>query len=156
MSTSEFPPSSDPASASRRNFLQQAAGLAAGVSALAETPAAADSKPASSLLPAIKPGMLASINLVGYPGRSFHGVVQGIAWSVRSPAGQELELLPKVDPTLNWARLAQRIPLRIIMLDPPGSDAPYRMGMTAVATITGVPPDGKPLTLSGTSAAVLK
>jgi multidrug efflux system membrane fusion protein len=109
-----------------------------------------------TLLPAIKPGMLASINLVGYPGRSFHGVVQGIAWSVRSPAGQELELLPKVDPTLNWARLAQRIPVRIIMLDPPGSDAPYRMGMTAVATITGVPPDGKPLTLSGMSAAVLQ
>jgi multidrug efflux system membrane fusion protein len=35
-----------------------------------------------TLLPAIKPGMQASINLVGYPGRSFHGVVQGIAWSV--------------------------------------------------------------------------
>ena len=96
-----------------------------------------------TLLPAIKPGMQASVNLVGYPGRSFHGIVQGVAWSVLSPSGQEVGVLPKVDPTLNWARLAQRIPVRII-LDPPTSDAPYRMGMTAVATVTGFPPNGKP------------
>lgn len=106
-----------------------------------------------TLLLAIKPGMRASINLVGYPGRSFPGVVQGIAWSVLSPAGQEIALLPKIDPTLNWARLAQRIPVRIIMLDPPRPDAPYRMGMTAVATVTGFPPNGEPLTLPGMPAA---
>jgi multidrug efflux system membrane fusion protein len=100
-----------------------------------------------TLLPTIKPGMLASINLVGYPGRTFTAVVQGIAWSVLSPAGQEIGLLPKVDPTLNWARLAQRIPVRMVILDPPSPDAPYRMGMTAVATVTGFPPNGKPLTL---------
>lgn len=32
-----------------------------------------------TLLSAIEPGMKAQINLVGYPGRTFHGVVQGIA-----------------------------------------------------------------------------
>jgi membrane fusion protein, multidrug efflux system len=104
-----------------------------------------------TLLPAIKPGMQASINLVGYPGRSFHGVVQGIAWSVLSPARQEIGVLPKVDPTLNWARLAQRIPVRII-LDAPTPDAPYRMGMTAVATVTGFPPNGKPQMVPGMPA----
>ena len=41
-----------------------------------------------TLLPAIEPGMEARVNLVGYPGRTFHGVVQGIAWSVLSPSGQ--------------------------------------------------------------------
>ena len=101
-----------------------------------------------TLLPAIKPGMEASVSLVGYPGRSFHGVVQGIAWSVVSPSRQEVGVLPKVDPTLNWARLAQRIPVRII-LDPPAPDTPYRMGMTAVATIRGFPRDGKPLSVPG-------
>ncbi|HEX3523238.1 MAG TPA: HlyD family secretion protein [Stellaceae bacterium] len=101
-----------------------------------------------TLLPAIEPGMEARVNLVGYPGRTFHGVVQGIAWSVLSPAGQTTGLLPKIDPTLNWARLAQRIPVRII-LDAPPSDAPFRMGMTAVATIIGFPPDGKPLSVPG-------
>ena len=68
-----------------------------------------------TLLPAIEPGMEARVNLVGYPGRTFHGVVQGIAWSVLSPSGQAAGLLPKIDPTLNWARLAQRIPVRIIL-----------------------------------------
>ena len=101
-----------------------------------------------TLLPAIKPGMEARVNLVGDPGRTFHGVVQGIAWSVLSPSGQTVGVLPKVDPTLNWARLAQRIPVRII-LDAPPPDAPFRMGMTAVATITGLPPDGKPLSVPG-------
>jgi multidrug efflux system membrane fusion protein len=105
-----------------------------------------------TLLPAIEPGMEARVDLVGYPGRTFHGVVQGIAWSVLSPSGQATGLLPKIDPTLNWARLAQRIPVRIILYAPP-SDAPFRMGMTAVATITGFPPDGKPLNVPGMPVA---
>jgi membrane fusion protein, multidrug efflux system len=101
-----------------------------------------------TLLPPIKPGMQARVNLVGYPGRTFRGVVQGIAWSVSSPAGQTTELLPRIDPTLNWARLAQRIPVRII-LDASPPDSPFRMGMTAAVTITGFPPDGKPLSIPG-------
>ena len=105
-----------------------------------------------TLLPAIKPGMEARVNLVGDPGRTLHGVVQGIAWSVLSPSGRTTELLPKIDPTLNWARLAQRIPVRII-LDAPPPDASFRMGMTAVATITGFPPDGKPLSVPGMPVA---
>jgi multidrug resistance efflux pump len=108
-----------------------------------------------TLLLAIKPGMEVSVSLVAYPGRSFHGVVQGIAWSVLSPSGQEVGVLPKVDPTLNWARLAQRIPVRII-LDSPNPDAPYRMGMTAVATITGFPADGKLLTVPKMPTAGVK
>jgi len=105
-----------------------------------------------TLLPAIEPGMEARVNLVGYPGRTFHGVVQGIAWSILSPSGQTVGVLPKIDPTLNWARLAQRIPVRII-LDAPAPGAPFRMGMTAVATITGFPPDGKPLSVPGMPVA---
>jgi membrane fusion protein, multidrug efflux system len=105
-----------------------------------------------TLLPAIKPGMEARVDLVGDPGRTFHGVVQGIAWSVLSPAGQTAGLLPKIDPTLNWARLAQRIPVRII-LDAPPADTTLRMGMTAVATITGFPSNGKPLSVPGMPVA---
>jgi multidrug resistance efflux pump len=108
-----------------------------------------------TLLPAIEPGVEARVNLVGYPGRTFHGVVEGIAWGVLSPSGQETGLLPRVDPTLKWARLAQRIPVRII-LDATPSDAPFRMGMTAVATITGFPPDGKPLRVPGMPVASVK
>jgi len=106
-----------------------------------------------TLLSAIEPGMEARVNLVAYPGRNFRGVVQGIAWSVLSPAREAVGLLPKIDPTLNWARLAQRIPVRIIILDSPPPDAPFRMGMTAVATITGFPPNGKPLSVPGMPVA---
>jgi multidrug resistance efflux pump len=106
-----------------------------------------------TLLPAIEPGMEARVNLVGYPGHTFRGVVQGIAWSVLSPARQGEGILPRIDPTLNWARLAQRIPVRIIILDSPLPDAPFRMGMTAVATITGFPPNGKPLSVPGMPVA---
>ena len=105
-----------------------------------------------TLLPAIEPGMEARVNLVGYPGRIFHDVVQGIAWSTLSPSGQAMGLLPKIDPTLNWARLAQRIPVRII-LDALSLDVPFRMGMTAVAAIAGFPPDGKPLIVPGMPVA---
>jgi membrane fusion protein, multidrug efflux system len=43
-------------------------------------------------------------------------------------------VLPAVKPSLNWARLAQRIPVRI-ELEAPDPERPYRMGMTAVVTI---------------------
>ena len=105
-----------------------------------------------TLLPAIKPGMEARVNLVGYPGHTFRGVVQGIAWGVLSPSGTTTALLPRIDPTLNWARLAQRIPVRII-LEGPHPEAPFRMGMTAVVTITGFPPDGMPLSVPGMPGA---
>src|SRR5262249_48741911 len=49
-------------SASRRDFLQQAAGLAAGVAALA--PAAADTKPAAQALPTVKLGTHAVTRLI--------------------------------------------------------------------------------------------
>ncbi len=102
-------------------------------------------------LPAIGPGMEARVNLIAMP-TTLHGVVQGIAWERPVASGQAAGLLPKIDPTLNWARLAQRIPVRII-LDAPSANAPFRMGMTAVATITGFPPDGKPLSVPGMPVA---
>jgi hypothetical protein len=56
-------------------------------------------------MPGPKPGMEARVNLFGDPGRTFHGVVQGIAWRVLPLSGQTLRVFPKIDPTLNWARL---------------------------------------------------
>ncbi len=56
-------------------------------------------------MPGPKPGMEARVNLFGDPGRTFHGVVQGIAWRVLPLSGQTSGVFPKIDPTLNWARL---------------------------------------------------
>jgi multidrug resistance efflux pump len=50
-------------------------------------------------------------------------------------------VVPAVQPTLDWVRLAQRFPVRI-RLEPPDPVRPYRMGATAVVTILGPPRDG--------------
>jgi len=78
--------------------------------------------------------MKADVFLMAYPNRLFRGTVQGIGWAVRPQDGETVGVLPDVRPTLNWVRLAQRIPVRIV-LEPPDPESPYRMGMTAVVTI---------------------
>ncbi len=86
-------------------------------------------------LDAIRPGMAAEVNLLSYPDRAFHGVVQGIGWAVKERDSSTIVgVLPAVEPTLDWVRLAQRFPVRI-RLDPPDPERPYRMGATAVVTI---------------------
>jgi membrane fusion protein, multidrug efflux system len=87
-------------------------------------------------LDSIRPGMTADVYLLSYPGRRFSGSVQGIGWAVLSEDARTEGVLPDVRRSLNWARLAQRIPVRI-QLEPPDPDRPYRMGMTAVVTIRG-------------------
>ena len=87
-------------------------------------------------LDSIRPGMAADVYLMSYPGRRFHGTVQGIGWAVLSQDARTVGVLPDVKPSLNWARLAQRIPVRI-ELEPPDPEHPYRMGMTAVVTVLG-------------------
>lgn len=82
----------------------------------------------------IAPGDRAEVYLFAYPGRPFHGVVQGIGWALHQENGATVGVLPQVDPTLDWVRLAQRFPVRIV-LDPPDTERPYRMGATAIVTI---------------------
>jgi multidrug resistance efflux pump len=86
----------------------------------------------------IRPGMPADVFLLSYPGRRFRGTVEGAGWAVLSEEATTVGVLPKVAPTLNWVRLAQRIPVRI-RLEAPNPDRPYRMGMTAVVTLRPVP-----------------
>jgi len=87
-------------------------------------------------LESIQPGMAAEVFLMSYPGHRVRGWVQGIAWAISPLDGGTVGVLPKVDPTLNWVRLANRIPVRI-ELEPPTPERPYRMGMTAVVTVVG-------------------
>ena len=78
--------------------------------------------------------MKADVFLLGYPGRRFQGVVEGAGWAVLSADATTVGVLPNVAPTLNWVRLAQRLPVRIRLQDPDPA-LPYRMGMTAVVTL---------------------
>lgn len=90
-------------------------------------------------LDAIRPGMAVEVYLLAYPQQRIRGTVQGIGWAIAPADGGDLGVLPDVKPTLNWVRLAQRIPVRIL-LDPAPPGMPYRMGMTAVVTVRGGEP----------------
>jgi membrane fusion protein, multidrug efflux system len=89
-----------------------------------------------NFLPHIKPGMIADVFLLAYPNRRFRGRVQGVAWALYQENGATVDGLPAVEPTLNWVRLSQRFPVRII-LEERDPDGPFRMGATAVVTIQG-------------------
>jgi multidrug efflux system membrane fusion protein len=84
----------------------------------------------------IRPGMEAEVYLLSYPNQRFRGVVQGVGWAIYQEDGATVGVLPLVQPTLNWVRLAQRFPVRIILQDPE-PQYPFRMGATAVVTLHG-------------------
>src|SRR5215472_13514855 len=88
------------------------------------------------LLDRIRPGMHANVSLLSYPGQDFQGEVQGIGWGVFQANSASVAGLPNVEETLNWVRLNQRFPVRIV-LKPADAGHPYRMGQTAVVTLRG-------------------
>jgi multidrug efflux system membrane fusion protein len=85
-------------------------------------------------LASIRPGMDAEVYLMSYPNRKFHGKVQGLGWAIQTSDAMFPGVLPNVEPTLNWTRLAQRIPVRIELQDN-DPQQPYRMGMTAMVLL---------------------
>jgi multidrug resistance efflux pump len=84
----------------------------------------------------IRPGMSAEVYLLSYPNKQFHGRVQGVGWALYQGNGASVQGLPQVEETLNWVRLSQRFPVRIVL---EGADPafPFRMGSTAVVTVRG-------------------
>ena len=84
----------------------------------------------------IRPGMRVEVYLLSYPNKRFHGRVQGVGWALYQGNGASVAGLPEVEETLNWVRLSQRFPVRIILEDPDPA-FPFRMGSTAVVTIQG-------------------
>jgi membrane fusion protein, multidrug efflux system len=88
------------------------------------------------LLNRIRPGMRADVSLLSYPGEHFQGEVQGIGWGLFQSNDATVAGLPNVEETLNWVRLNQRFPVRIL-LQPVDGRYPFRMGQTALVTIRG-------------------
>jgi multidrug resistance efflux pump len=84
----------------------------------------------------IRPGMRAQIYLLSYPNKRFRGHVQGVGWALYQNNGATVQGLPQVEETLNWVRLSQRFPVRIV-LDRGDPAFPFRQGATAVVTIQG-------------------
>lgn len=79
----------------------------------------------------IHSGDMAVVTLMGYPDRPIRGKVDSINWGIAQDDGSTGEfLLPNVNPTFEWIRLAQRIPVRV-QLDKLPDGVILRIGMTA-------------------------
>ena len=69
------------------------------------------------------------------PAETIKGTIQGVGWALYQDNGATIPSvqLPKVSPTMDWVRLAQRFPVRIILEDE--IDSPVRMGETAAVIV---------------------
>jgi len=85
----------------------------------------------------IRPSQPASVFLPAYRDVRFEGSVQGIGWGVEQQGGDGTRGssgVPSVQPTVDWVRMAQRFPVRIIVAnDDP--EHPLRKGMRATVRI---------------------
>ena len=83
-------------------------------------------------------GDRAIVTLMTYPHIPLEGRVESLGWGIAQQDGVAGDdLLPQISPTFEWIRLAQRVPVRILLLDVPDAVA-LRVGTTAsVLVLTG-------------------
>src|SRR5262245_6104841 len=81
-------------------------------------------------LDSMRPGQPVSLTIDAYPERSIRGHVA----SVQPGSGTAFSLLPAENATGNFVKIVQRVPVKIIMDDPP-SDVALGPGMSVVPTV---------------------
>jgi membrane fusion protein, multidrug efflux system len=81
-------------------------------------------------LDAMRPGQPASLTIDAYPERTIRGHVA----SVQPGSGTAFSLLPAENATGNYVKIVQRVPVKIIMDDPP-TDVALGPGMSVVPTV---------------------
>ena len=86
----------------------------------------------------MRKGNRAIVTLMTYPDTPLEGHVDSLGWGIAQQDGSTgEELLPTINPTFEWIRLAQRVPVRIHLVDVPDNVA-LRVGTTAsVLVMTG-------------------
>jgi membrane fusion protein, multidrug efflux system len=92
----------------------------------------------------IRPGTPATVYLMGDTSRRFSGTVDSVGYGVLpDDGGLVLEGLPRVQRSINWVRVAQRFPVKILVDQPDA--ALFRIGASAVAELKPqAPATGKP------------
>jgi RND family efflux transporter MFP subunit len=84
----------------------------------------------------VRSGNQAVIKLMTYPDQPLEGVVENMGWGIAQEDGaSDADLLPTINPTFDWIRLAQRIPVRIRLTQVP-EEVALRVGTTASVFIT--------------------
>jgi membrane fusion protein (multidrug efflux system) len=71
-------------------------------------------------------GQKAEIKADIYPGYRYHGKVVGI----RAGTGAAFSLLPPENATGNWIKVTQRVPVKIVLDEPPPAEYPLRVGLS--------------------------
>jgi len=86
----------------------------------------------------IRKGDRAIVTLMSYPDTPLEGRVDSLGWGIAQEDGSTgFNLLPTINPTFEWIRLAQRVPVRIHLLKVP-EEVKLRVGTTAsVLVMTG-------------------
>jgi membrane fusion protein (multidrug efflux system) len=80
----------------------------------------------------VRPGMKVEVEVDGYPGKRFTGVVD----SISAGTGSRFSLLPPENATGNWVKVVQRVPVKIVLdTREIGNPQALRAGMSAVVTI---------------------
>jgi multidrug resistance efflux pump len=84
----------------------------------------------------IESGDRAVVTLMTYPDTPIEGRVESLGWGIaQSDGAPSTDLLPSVSPTFEWIRLAQRIPVRIQLIDVP-EHIQLRVGSTCSVLVT--------------------
>ena len=84
----------------------------------------------------IQPDNKVVIKLMTYPDAALQGVVESMGWGIAQQDGAPAaDLLPTINPSFDWIRLAQRIPVRIRLTHVP-EEVDLRVGTTASVFVT--------------------
>jgi membrane fusion protein, multidrug efflux system len=78
----------------------------------------------------MRPGQPVDIEIDAYPERAFHGYVD----SVQPGSGPAFSLLPPENATGNFVKIVQRVPVKLILENPP-ADVSLGPGMSVVPTV---------------------
>ena len=79
----------------------------------------------------IKPDNKVVIKLMTWPDAPLEGIVESMGWGIAQQDGNlAADLLPAINPSFDWIRLAQRIPVRIRLTQVP-EEVELRVGTTA-------------------------
>ena len=78
----------------------------------------------------MRPGEPVMLKIDAYPGR----VIRGHVDSVQPGSGTAFSLLPAENATGNYVKIVQRVPVKLIMDDPP-TDVALGPGMSVVPTV---------------------
>ncbi len=81
-------------------------------------------------LDAMRPGQPVTVTIDAYPERALHGHVA----SVQPGSGTAFSLLPAENATGNYVKVVQRVPVKIVLDDPP-QDVALGPGMSVVPTV---------------------